>query len=341
MPLISVIVPVYNAQAYLRNALDSILAQTFTEWEAILVNDGSTDSSLQICKEYATADSRFKVVNKENGGTLSARKTGLENSSGEYIANLDNDDVYHPQFLEKLFAVAKHGNYDLVWCGYNSWKSKTYKWSENKAENALNYLMGKFAFPTWNKLVKKIVYDKVVWLNENFPTAAEDRFQCAQICYHSNSGFVLQEQLYFFTNNKKSITRSNAGGSRAKQISSSLTVYENLFKILTDKLNNEIDKKRFTYIFANEICLLKVKYLCCFGKRKRETYNNIFVLKFHNEFHEFAKPHIKFLLNLAGKNFELPARIYFPILLFFHRIIKKEYWFNLLQKTDYLSKGDK
>jgi len=101
--LISVIVPIYNSERYLNKCLDSILAQTFENWEAILVNDGSTDSSGLIVDEYVKNDSRFIAVHKKNEGTLLARKTGLENSKGEFIANIDNDDYYDPDFLKKMY----------------------------------------------------------------------------------------------------------------------------------------------------------------------------------------------------------------------------------------------
>ena len=87
--LIGVIVPVYNTEKYIRKCLDSIIAQTYTNWEAILVNDGSTDNSGKICDEYAAKDNRFKVIHQENGGVSVARQTGLDNATGDYIIHCD------------------------------------------------------------------------------------------------------------------------------------------------------------------------------------------------------------------------------------------------------------
>src|SRR5690606_22590995 len=92
MPKVSVIIPVYNTENYLRECLDSILAQTFTDFEVLLINDGSTDSSGKICDEYAEKDSRIKVFHKENGGVSSARNLGLDNAKGEWICFVDSDD---------------------------------------------------------------------------------------------------------------------------------------------------------------------------------------------------------------------------------------------------------
>ena len=93
--MISVIVPIYNAESYLPRALDSILSQTYKEWEAILVDDGSTDGSSRIADEYAARDHRFTVIHQPNGGLSDARNTGLEHISGEYLVFLDADDFLH------------------------------------------------------------------------------------------------------------------------------------------------------------------------------------------------------------------------------------------------------
>lgn len=99
MPEISIIVPVYNAEDYLVRCLDSIKKQNFTEWECILVNDGSTDNSVELCNRYADEDSRFKVINKNNGGVSSARNVGLDVAVGTWIAFVDSDDFVDPDYL--------------------------------------------------------------------------------------------------------------------------------------------------------------------------------------------------------------------------------------------------
>lgn len=98
-PQVSVIIPVYNTQDYIKKCLDSILAQNNKNYEVILVNDGSTDNSEQICREYSAADSRFKVFTKENGGVSSARNTGLDKASGKWVVFIDSDDWISEDFL--------------------------------------------------------------------------------------------------------------------------------------------------------------------------------------------------------------------------------------------------
>lgn len=115
MPKISVIVPVYKAEKYIRRCVDSILAQTFTDFELLLVDDGSPDNSGAICDEYAAKDSRIKVFHKENGGVSSARNLGLDNASGEWITFVDADDWIAKTFLESLYKPVSDGkNVDFV-----------------------------------------------------------------------------------------------------------------------------------------------------------------------------------------------------------------------------------
>ena len=114
MPAISVIIPVYNVEKYLRRCLDSVLNQTFQDWEAICVNDGSPDGSAVILSEYAARDARFKIVTKENGGLSDARNAGMAVATGDYVLYLDSDDFIHPQTMEITHYLATRDNSDIV-----------------------------------------------------------------------------------------------------------------------------------------------------------------------------------------------------------------------------------
>lgn len=102
---VSVIVPVYNSSAYLKRCLDAIVSQTYANLEIVLVNDGSSDNSLEIMNEYAKKDSRIRVFDKENGGSSSARNLGIKEATGEYVCFCDSDDYYEPDIIEKLSSV--------------------------------------------------------------------------------------------------------------------------------------------------------------------------------------------------------------------------------------------
>ena len=113
-PKISIIIPMYNVEKYLRRCLNSVLNQTFQDWQAVLVDDGSPDKSGEIAEEYANADKRFVVVHKENGGLSDARNAGMTKASGEYIMYLDSDDFIHPQTMEIAYSLAQRNNSDIV-----------------------------------------------------------------------------------------------------------------------------------------------------------------------------------------------------------------------------------
>ena len=117
-PTISIIIPVYNVEPYLRVCLDSVLAQTYTDWEAILVNDGSKDKSGVICDEYAKKDSRFVVVHKQNEGVAKARITAFDHSKGDLITFIDADDYVDHRYLDILYDCIKKYDVDASCCQY-------------------------------------------------------------------------------------------------------------------------------------------------------------------------------------------------------------------------------
>lgn len=117
-PKISVIVPVYNVEKYIPRCIDSILAQTFTDFKLLLIDDGSQDLSGKICDEYAKKDNRIKVFHKENGGVSSARNAGLDNAQGEWIIFVDSDDWIEPCLVTNVIHIISENNVDLVCWNY-------------------------------------------------------------------------------------------------------------------------------------------------------------------------------------------------------------------------------
>ncbi len=118
MKLISIIVPVYKVEPYLHRCVESVLTQTYTNWELILVDDGSPDDCPRICDEYAEKDKRVKVIHKANGGQSDARNHGLDIASGEYIMFLDSDDFIHTNMLKKMLDVSLQEDADIVQCTF-------------------------------------------------------------------------------------------------------------------------------------------------------------------------------------------------------------------------------
>ena len=116
--MISVIIPVYNSEKYLHKCIDSVLSQSYTNFEVILVNDGSTDKSGAICDEYAEKDEKVRVFHKENGGVSSARNLGIEKAIGKYVCFIDSDDWVYDKLLESFFSLDKNLKKSLVQQGF-------------------------------------------------------------------------------------------------------------------------------------------------------------------------------------------------------------------------------
>ncbi len=163
-PKVSIIVPVYKAEKYLHRCVDSILAQTFTEFELLLVDDGSPDNSGTICDRYAAADPRVHVFHKPNGGVSSARQCGLDNAQGEYTIHADPDDWVEPDMLQELYTEAQRTNADMVICDYfvNTKRREILVKQQPSAldnETVLNELFHQLHGSCCNKLVKRDCYN--------------------------------------------------------------------------------------------------------------------------------------------------------------------------------------
>ena len=144
--IISVIIPVYNAEKYLVECIESVISQSFERYEVILIDDGSTDSSLEICKEYEARDARIRVFHQKNCGVSKARNVGLDNSHGKYVCFVDSDDVLIPEALEVLVSAAVSGNSDIV-CA-NAWR-----WNGNEKRKL---------FDTKDRIVKENLLSEIV-----------------------------------------------------------------------------------------------------------------------------------------------------------------------------------
>ena len=174
-PLISVIIPVYNMEKYLRECLDSVINQTLKDIEIICVDDGSTDNSLEILKEYAKKDKRLKVFTQKNKGAGAARNLGLTHATGEYLAFLDGDDYYSFDFANKMYTKAKEKDLDILICSAQNYniKTNTYQtmpWSLNvkmlpendifSVNDIKKYIFNFSQNWNWNKIFKKSFIDK-------------------------------------------------------------------------------------------------------------------------------------------------------------------------------------
>lgn len=325
--LVSVIIPMYNCERYIKEALDSVSAQTFENWEAILVNDGSTDNTEQICKEYAKKDLRFKYISKENGGTLLARKTGLENSKGEFIANLDGDDIYLPCFLEKMVEKIKEENSDFVCCNFEDSDTRKISAVENcnfggnKLQIYLDIREHEGCF-LWNKLIRRSIYADVLFPYINL-TYGEDDIQVLQIIYHGKPMGFITECLYRYRNGSEiSTTKTNKLFSKhkrlAQRVSFAIAIY-----LLTKRFFGPVNAEN---IFVDTFGKYFAVYFLL-GKRNSARQGLEYAENFVSDFLKgLEKSNIKnlnyLLLLIACKGFTLPFVIYGKIISAVFRIMR-------------------
>lgn len=211
MPKVSVIVPVYNVEKYLRRCIDSILTQTFTDFELILVDDGSLDNSPAICDEYSQKDGRVNVIHKTNGGVSAARNCGLDIACGEYIAFCDSDDYWAPSFLDRLVHTLVSESADCAVSNYVAIDESGQMIRQTtipeaiknltNPEERLQYLLqdilgGKSGWEVWKRLFRlDIIQDHKI------------RFCTTCSNYAEDLGFTLEYSLY-----AKRICSSNCCG---------------------------------------------------------------------------------------------------------------------------------
>lgn len=201
--LVSVIIPVYMAERFLHRCIESVIHQTYTNWEMILVDDGSPDTSGDICDEYVRKDKRIKVIHQENQGVSAARNKGLDMAQGEWIYFLDSDDYISPKSFELLMSVQKENDYDIVASGYCNVqgkrcivKSKNWKKLTDFEIIRKKYFVVEYSNFCTGKLVRKGLWDHI-----RFPVGIifEDVFVCARLFLAAKKACVIPDPLYFYT----------------------------------------------------------------------------------------------------------------------------------------------
>ena len=214
MAEVSIIVPVYQVEKYIRQCVDSILAQTFTDFELILVDDGSKDKSGEICDEYAGMDERVKAIHKENGGLSDARNRGIDQAVGKYIMFVDSDDYIAPTMVESLYTHIICENADIAVCNFrftfDTASEKNFS-TEVKEEvltgaeifynrkNERNYGIWTVA---WNKLYKRETFGNVRF---RFGKYHEDEFWANDIYQMDIKVVTIPECLYYYRQRDDSI----------------------------------------------------------------------------------------------------------------------------------------
>ena len=223
MPQISVIVPVYKVEPYLHRCVDSILGQTFTDFELILVDDGSPDGCPAICDEYARQDDRVLVIHQENGGLSAARNAGIDwafaNSDSQWLTFIDSDDWVHPEYLWSLHAAASEHNVPVSKCAYVTVYAEADILPEMDRSFRLMdmedaYLLKNSGVCACAKLYRKEAFSKI-----RFPIGKlhEDLFTIHKVLFQYDSIAVSSAAMYYYWNNPESITKGRWNPHRLDQ----------------------------------------------------------------------------------------------------------------------------
>lgn len=198
MEKVSVIIPVYNAEKFLYDCLESVKKQTYKNIEVIMINDGSTDSSGSICRSFCETDSRFKLFDRHNEGVCSARNLGIKMSSGELVAFVDADDTIKEYFIQNLYEKIKNSGADIAQCNFAVNNLKEFKdWTDqtfmgNEIMSA--FLNGKISNRIMNKLFIRSVVEDILFPKER--SIKEDAYWMAKVLEKSKKFISMSEAMY-------------------------------------------------------------------------------------------------------------------------------------------------
>lgn len=204
MPVLSIIIPCYNSSFYIKETLDSVRKQTFCDWECIIVNDGSTDNSLDIIKEYYIKDKRFKYIDKKNEGPAIARNIAIQNSTGEFILPLDSDDIIEPTYTEKAIQHFRlYPKTKLVYCQAELFGNKNGKWDLPNYSYS-NLIWANCIFCA--AIYRREDYDKTKGYNPNMNMVEEDWDFYLSLLNINDLVYQIPEILFYYRQHEKSRT---------------------------------------------------------------------------------------------------------------------------------------
>lgn len=268
---ISVIIPVYKVEEFLDDCVQSVLAQTHTNMEIILVDDGSPDNCPAMCDSWSEKDKRIKVIHKPNGGLSDARNAGLEIATGEYISFIDSDDWILPEMYERMLSLIQKENADICACNIRSYHSdheEVWGFKEyftGKSEQILDMLYSDTKYPvsTWNKL-----YKRDCWKELRFPVGkiCEDAFTTYQLVHNAGRIVQVPEAFYCYRIRPQSIMTSAFSVKRMDEEEAWRANYE-----FVKKYYPALYKKAFRFYLQKVHVLIRT-----ISREQREEYSQQF-----------------------------------------------------------------
>ena len=317
--LISIIVPVYNVEQYLKRCIDSIINQTYRNLEIILVDDGATDNSGKLCDELAKLDNRIKVYHKKNGGLSDARNYGVERAIGDYIGFVDSDDYIDAEMYEKLYEAIKKEDVDVAECNFRfiysnriaNYTEDNYYLILNRDEYTKEYVnMNRVFGAAWTKLIRSSLAKEI-----KFPKGKlfEDGFYSLELMKKARSFVIFDSPYYNYVMRENSITNSKFNEKNLDLIEIADDIYDYVVSTYP-YLKKEADRRKmYSYFNTLDAIIVSPDY------NNKLYYNNIKVY-FHKNFLQLLMNNkisinrkIRLLIMLINK------KMYKKILLKHHR----------------------
>ena len=310
---VTIIIPVYKVEKYLNRCLESVIKQTYTNLEIILIDDGSPDKCYELCDSWKLKDSRIKVIHKENGGLSSARNAGLDIATGDFIAFVDSDDYIENKMIEIMLDAALRNKVKVVCCGRVrvSEKNKIEMFTLPREqrfsnEEAIRQLLigGVIEEAAWDKLYKKEIFD-----NRRFPKGEinEDIVQTIKILGSCDSIIHVGKALYNYCENNGSITKS---GYKEEKI----VILKHLEQI-KEYIEHKFPEMVYDYDVLESRYCQSTLYLLLDNKEVYNSYKEDYN-KFYERFRKsFLKKSVQFQSNRKEliKGWLIFIRLYYPL----------------------------
>lgn len=261
--LVSIIVPIYNVEIYLKQCIKSLLNQTYRNLEIILINDGSNDNSKQICKKEAKQDNRIVFINKKNGGAASAKNEGLKVAKGDYITFVDSDDFIEPDMIEYMVNTIKKYNSDIVQCSFTNLYKNTEKFKQDKiveqkisTKDFLELFLTKWDSSLfWNKLFKREVIENVFFKEGR---CIDDEFFTYKCVINSKSIVTSNKIVYNYRMRKSGVMKSERS---QKQILRDRVDYLYERYEIVRKIYKDLDKSFLEHLLTYYLIISKDHYV--------------------------------------------------------------------------------
>lgn len=246
---ISIIVAIYNVEKYIYRCIDSLLSQSYKNFEIILVDDGSTDKSGSICDDYAVRDERVKVIHKPNGGVSTARQTGLDAATGDYVIHADPDDWVEPDMISQLAEKAKESSADMITCDFyydGAYHSLSY---QDEKELLKKIVDVQIICVCWNVLVRRdfIIRNNISFTPDWLSYSEDFLFMCRLLNAGAKTAHLSQAFYHYCTDNSNSLVHKKS----RKQLDSSIAVISEMAACLdSEKYDNFFIRKKHVLHYA-------------------------------------------------------------------------------------------